>query len=866
MTHPDMNPVEDQLADYFTWLDTELAHPEPTGRPRSAPGHHAWWLAAAATVALLVTGLVVIARRPADTPPTGAPAPPGVTALPDSSSPDSSPPASVVVPWTGPPSQPLEGTTSCISPDTAGTLADRAFAFDGTVVKVGTADRDDLVVHTTFEVHEWFRSGTTAPPTVTVDMLPPELTSYGPAGLDGAPATWGLGSRLLITGEPRFGGEPLLAPVAWMCGFSRTYDPTTAAEWRATFATATAAGWFSIDLPDAERLDVQADTKVVDGPAGFYAWGDLDHEPIRTMSLFATPPLAPDEGEVGQPEGARIDGAPDGTSWELEMGDRDPWLQWRRADGTGITVRGTGVTTGQLAEWMFAIGGSADLASHPDPAMTPLPADMPALPGYVERWRVGTVQLQARALAYGPGVILTQGFDTIEHREIDGQAGFVARLPSETALIWPIDADYWAVVEVPEALADRLDEIIAAVHVRRPAETDAVITTAPPFTVPPPTVSNPAPTPTGGPLQRVLAEEGVDTGTAPEAVRDSIAAVALGTDHYCGIDRRPQGSPQVTNEAARRCFLDRHLVGIPAVFVETFPTSEGDPIVTVWRTHADGTVSQLVDSTRDRYGPSGWEQFDCPSVTTHFPDATIDLPPTLFQCSDEGTPRLTGAGFPEWWHVIPPTATCGYSGPAETAERDLLGIGWECFAAARERGEPVELVQWTESPTGRVVHWWRSVIAEGEPFVQHVTWTNEPGPAGAGWRLWAGCTLSFAPGERLDVPDWGAQSSCSDGTTGTVAGSLALVGGPAPGVSQPVAGTVSLRQQLPPNGTGTPWLANADLTTGTDGTFEFVVPVGTYEAWGMSPSYGAGICTGAGESVTVSAGETVTIDLECRMR
>jgi hypothetical protein len=43
---------------------------------------------------------------------------------------------------------------------------------------------------------------------------------------------YGAGSRLLVSGEARWGGSPLEHPIAWGCGFSRNYDPETATTWR----------------------------------------------------------------------------------------------------------------------------------------------------------------------------------------------------------------------------------------------------------------------------------------------------------------------------------------------------------------------------------------------------------------------------------------------------------------------------------------------------------------------------------------------------------------------------------------------------------------------------------------------------------
>ncbi len=43
---------------------------------------------------------------------------------------------------------------------------------------------------------------------------------------------YGVGSRLLVSGEARWGGSPLEDPIGWGYGFSRYYDPETATAWR----------------------------------------------------------------------------------------------------------------------------------------------------------------------------------------------------------------------------------------------------------------------------------------------------------------------------------------------------------------------------------------------------------------------------------------------------------------------------------------------------------------------------------------------------------------------------------------------------------------------------------------------------------
>lgn len=45
-----------------------------------------------------------------------------------------------------------------------------------------------------------------------------------------------VGTRLLVSGEPRWGGEPLEDPLAWTCGFTQPWSEDAAAEWEAATA------------------------------------------------------------------------------------------------------------------------------------------------------------------------------------------------------------------------------------------------------------------------------------------------------------------------------------------------------------------------------------------------------------------------------------------------------------------------------------------------------------------------------------------------------------------------------------------------------------------------------------------------------
>lgn len=127
---------------------------------------------------------------------------------------------------------PNGAAASCAERYSPRAVADRAFAFDGVVVEVGepTSDRGDGgdlgLAGVTFAVREWFSGG--AGSEVTVDM-PPAVE--GSSQLSEGGPSYETGSRLLVSGEPRWGGKAMSDPIAWGCGFTRYYDPATSESW-----------------------------------------------------------------------------------------------------------------------------------------------------------------------------------------------------------------------------------------------------------------------------------------------------------------------------------------------------------------------------------------------------------------------------------------------------------------------------------------------------------------------------------------------------------------------------------------------------------------------------------------------------------
>jgi hypothetical protein len=121
--------------------------------------------------------------------------------------------------------QAVPALASCAS--NQGTVTDRAFAFDGTVL--ATRGRPDLV---TFRVHRWYAGGHRR--RITVEMaVSPRSAAWNDASE--YPPPHSVGTRLLVSGEPRWGGPPLRDPYAWACGFTVPYQPAEAASWRVAF-------------------------------------------------------------------------------------------------------------------------------------------------------------------------------------------------------------------------------------------------------------------------------------------------------------------------------------------------------------------------------------------------------------------------------------------------------------------------------------------------------------------------------------------------------------------------------------------------------------------------------------------------------
>jgi hypothetical protein len=134
----------------------------------------------------------------------------------------------------GPP--PNSSAASCVETFSPQSLRDRAFAFDGTVLSIEPRQDprlppgEDEVPWVTFDVNRWYAGGQEARVGVWIEdsSSSPTISSVDSIAVEE-------GARLLVSGEPRWGGRPLDDPIAWSCGFTEPWTEEAAADWDRAF-------------------------------------------------------------------------------------------------------------------------------------------------------------------------------------------------------------------------------------------------------------------------------------------------------------------------------------------------------------------------------------------------------------------------------------------------------------------------------------------------------------------------------------------------------------------------------------------------------------------------------------------------------
>ncbi len=125
--------------------------------------------------------------------------------------------------------QVVTSAESCAFEYSPETLAQRGWAFDGTLSGTGAINDSRLgsVPSATFHINRWYRGGSGNE--VTVQYETGVVDEFAPSV---AP-----GTRLLVAGEPRWGGQPLDDAVAWGCGFTQPWTADAATAWATAFGT-----------------------------------------------------------------------------------------------------------------------------------------------------------------------------------------------------------------------------------------------------------------------------------------------------------------------------------------------------------------------------------------------------------------------------------------------------------------------------------------------------------------------------------------------------------------------------------------------------------------------------------------------------
>ena len=97
-------------------------------------------------------------------------------------------------------------------------------------------------------------------------------------------------------------------------------------------------------------------------------------------------------------------------------------------------------------------------------------------------------------------------------------------------------------------------------------------------------------------------------GNAPPADISSRPPLPL-----CGVntDGSRGRTPSATDAAARECFLRAVLSGGSAEYDDAITSSDGDPIVLIYRYDGHGSVQLFIDGTRDQQGNIRWSRAQC---------------------------------------------------------------------------------------------------------------------------------------------------------------------------------------------------------------------------------------------------------------
>ncbi len=236
-----------------------------------------------------------------------------------------------------------------------------------------------------------------------------------------------------------------------------------------------------------------------------------------------------------------------------------------------------------------------------------------------------------------------------------------------------------------------------------------------------------------------------DAGVVPESMPRMLGA--LDGFEICGSDHRsvPPGEASV----AARCFLDRTLAELDAVYVTTATTVEGDPVTTVYVTGADGKVAAFHDATRDHFGSGEWSRIDAPRVAARTSDGAVDLAliDGVEVALDAELPAAVDEDAPDWFTDRAVLAWCGM----DVGIEDVQFEARTCIRQAIESGTPSEYAIGQHGDEGERGLYWYRVLGQGRIEVVQRLLPGAP-PFDTPPPSWARYECGSAPVTFLDAP------------------------------------------------------------------------------------------------------------------
>jgi len=407
------------------------------------------------------------------------------------------------------------------------------------------------------------------------------------------------------------------SPAATGADTTLPVEPVTNNSVDTTTASTTTDGsypWYELRLPDATAGEI---TEVGwSGPAtdGFtQVWsiadpgGDSQRRGMLSIDVRYNQADLPPVGPYTE-----VDTAPQGTAWlhydpasVLFAGTAQ--LVWQRDDGTVWWVTSAGLIdpsaggADAFAEYVFRIekGTFNDLLNNPDTQAEWIAATPSYGEGYSQYFTVGET---SDAILLGvakkpPFDLLVGSTDITEVSAAGSRAWRGTTLDGSSLAVWPIDGEWWGVLNIDPAFTDRADEILESLEpvatVAPPSTDSTVLGTT---TMPADEVSTkPADAPS------YVLDDPAFTGEGTNGVLD-LGAGTMPRGAVWTVDQTDLGAPLgyvfgtafdwggMPYQADGVTYLDVSRNGVKAVLYVGDPTTDPPSDPTVYLPQADGVV------------------------------------------------------------------------------------------------------------------------------------------------------------------------------------------------------------------------------------------------------------------------------------